>query len=188
MGVCGKVRWYRGRCLCVGHKPHGVGCVGRTWWPGVVYKVKRVGAQRSQQQPPARQRSEACGKRCTHPGNVGFTDCPNPTSEPRATSRVNPSAAAKRNRGRRWWKLNRSLGMTDRKSAGSRDTRHPCVQVRTKAVFSLESEGFLFDKTKRNLSGLRHYLMPPPHVRRRATTRRTEDGAPYEARYGYVVT
>ena len=38
----------------------------------------------------------------------------------------------------------------------------PYVQVRTKAVFSLESEGFLFAKTKRNLSGLRHYLMPPP--------------------------
>ena len=65
----------------------------------------------------------------------------------------------------------------------------PYVQVRTKAVFSLESEGFLFDKTKRNLSGLQHYLMPPPTSGDvPPAPRRTDDGAPYEARYGYVVT
>ena len=52
--------------------------------------------------------------------------------------------------------------MTTRKLPPARVNTHPCVQVRTKAVFSLESEGFLFAKTKRNLSGLRHYLMPPP--------------------------
>ena len=39
------------------------------------------------------------------------------------------------------------------------DTRKPVkdsiyLPTRTKAVFSLESEGFLFDKTKRNLSEL----------------------------------
>ena len=45
----------------------------------------------------------------------------------------------------------------------------PYVQVRTKAVFSLESEGFLFDKTKRNLSGGQQPPAVAPHVRRRAT-------------------
>ena len=35
-------------------------------------------------------------------GNVGLTGRPNPPRKPQATFRVNPSAAAKRNCGRRW--------------------------------------------------------------------------------------
>ncbi len=116
----------KGKNLHVGRKPQGIGCVGRTWWPPIVYKVKKAGAIPTHQHPTARQRSEACDKSRTHPGqrrfhhppahqrsvvrgksrtrlgNLALTGRPNPTSKPRATSRVNPSAAAKRNCGRRW--------------------------------------------------------------------------------------
>ena len=57
----------------VGRKPQGVGCVGRTWWPVVVYRAKKAGAIPTHQHPTARQRSEACDKSRTRLGNAGFT-------------------------------------------------------------------------------------------------------------------
>ena len=64
---------------------------------------------------------------------------------------VSGASASEANRGRRCARLSDD-GMTTRKSVTTWTNMQILRTTRTKAVFSLESEGFLFDKTKRNLS------------------------------------
>src|SRR5699024_1815949 len=64
---------------------------------------------------------------------------------------VSGASVSEANRGRRCARLSDD-GMTTRKSVTTWTNMQILRTTRTKAVFSLESEGFLFDKTKRNLS------------------------------------